>query len=351
MDKEKFCLENFPTSESAKRQLSYVSADFYENSYVGKWLYQVMGQEYDDARKIIEELPLQMFPETATWGLMYHEVKWGLPVRQNLSYEERRRLIYEKRDFRAPMTPYRMEKYLEDVTGFEVHIADIHDPGEYGFAASHPNVFKAYFLGEETLDSKLVHKILNRLKQSHTTYTVNERIEAVFDNWDLEQIILRNIRFKMGLPFWYEYVYNGGWLLDGSVMLDSKRRYGLVLGMEHRQSYYMQEHTKLVSVGFLAGVLTEGLFTAGAECRFRINFWNALCFDGLWFLDGSVMLNSRYQAKLALDMHSEMDFSGQEAVDNLTVQTKTRDYRFLDGSFCLDGDRNLNSIYRQEVIE
>ena len=61
--------------------LSYVTPGFYDNSYVGKWLYQVMGLEYDDARKLAEELQYQMFPETATWGLMYHEIKWGLPVK------------------------------------------------------------------------------------------------------------------------------------------------------------------------------------------------------------------------------------------------------------------------------
>lgn len=113
MDGEKFDLEQFPTSESAKRMLSYVTPGFYDNSYVGKWLYQVMGLEYDDARKLAEELQYQMFPETATWGLMYHEIKWGLPVRTNLSYEERRQLIYQKRDYKAPMTPYRMETYLK----------------------------------------------------------------------------------------------------------------------------------------------------------------------------------------------------------------------------------------------
>lgn len=36
MDGEKFDLEQFPTSESAKRMLSYVTPGFYDNSYVGK---------------------------------------------------------------------------------------------------------------------------------------------------------------------------------------------------------------------------------------------------------------------------------------------------------------------------
>lgn len=111
--------------------LSYVTPGFYDNSYVGKWLYQVMGLEYDDARKLAEELQYQMFPETATWGLMYHEIKWGLPVRPNLSYEERRQLIYQKRDYKAPMTPYRMETYLKNATGFDVFVADCHDSGIY----------------------------------------------------------------------------------------------------------------------------------------------------------------------------------------------------------------------------
>ena len=168
MKKEKFDLEHFPTSGSAQKMLSYVSDGFYDKSYIGKWLYQVMGLEYDKVLDIIEELPVQFFPETATWGLMYHEIKWGLPVRFNLSDEERRSLIYQKRDCRAPMTPYRMEKYLENVTDFEVHIADANDLGAYGFVPSHPNVFKAYFLGEGTLNSKLVHAVLNKLKQSQT---------------------------------------------------------------------------------------------------------------------------------------------------------------------------------------
>lgn len=54
MDKEIFNLENFPTSESAKRQLKYITSGFYDNSYVGKWLFQVMGQEFDDASTALQ---------------------------------------------------------------------------------------------------------------------------------------------------------------------------------------------------------------------------------------------------------------------------------------------------------
>ncbi len=50
-----------------------------------------MGEEMGDARAIIDELPLQAFVETATWGLRYHEEKYGLPIRENLSPDERRK--------------------------------------------------------------------------------------------------------------------------------------------------------------------------------------------------------------------------------------------------------------------
>ena len=64
--------------------MSYISENFYEKSYVMKWCQQVMGLEWDEVEKVIqEELPRQFFPETATWGLMYHEQKWQLPVRTN----------------------------------------------------------------------------------------------------------------------------------------------------------------------------------------------------------------------------------------------------------------------------
>lgn len=186
MDGEKIDLEQFPTSDSAVRMMSYVSHGFYDNSYVGKWLYQVMGMEYDDIRKIIEELPYQMFPETATWGLKYHELKWQLPVRENLSYEERRQFIYQKRDYKAPMTPYRMESYLKSVTKFDVSIADCNDAGQFDYVPAHPNMFKVFVVGEGTINTKAVKEAINRIKQAHTTYVINDHVDYKIDNSNVE---------------------------------------------------------------------------------------------------------------------------------------------------------------------
>ena len=105
--------------------LSYVTKGWYDNSYVGKWLYQVMGMEMDDAVELIQSLPYQAFPETATWGLQYHEVLFGLPVNPaGKTIKERRKRIMKKRNMRAPLNPYKLEEYIYLTTGVKVHITE-----------------------------------------------------------------------------------------------------------------------------------------------------------------------------------------------------------------------------------
>ena len=157
-------LENFPTSETGKRMLETVSNGFYDNSYVGKWLFQVMGLEMGEAREKIEELPYQAFPETATWGLRYHEQKYGLPVREELDYEERRRFIYQKRDERSPMNPYRMEVIMENITSRKAHVDDESGP---------VNTFTIKLeSGNNAVDVTAAIKKIKAIKQSHVAFTL-----------------------------------------------------------------------------------------------------------------------------------------------------------------------------------
>lgn len=297
---EKFDLENFPTSESAKRMLSYVTDGFYDKSYVGKWLYQVMGLEYDAALKIAEELPYQFFPETATWGLMYHEIKWGLPVRNNLSYEERRKLIYQKRDNRAPMTPYRMEKTLKDITGFEVRIADKNDPGDYGFVAPHPNVFKAYFMGEGILPAKRAKALLNELKQSHTIFSINYRSEYAVDNRALEKFLLKKIIFSYNVPFWKCRTFDGSWDLDGNLFLDACRDYNLILGFRYNMGNMENTVVAKLAFRYASTIRTKETISNSHICTFNVNFWKLRTLDGRWNLDGKEKLDATrlYNAKM-----------------------------------------------------
>lgn len=373
MDEEKFDLELFPTSESAQRMLSYVTANFYDSSYVGKWIYQVMGLEYDEARRLVEELPDQFFPETATWGLKYHEIKWGLPVRENLSYEERRALIYEKRDFRAPMTPYRMETYINNVTDFQVYVADVHDPGEFGYVPPHPNVFRIYCIGEGTLDTKSVRKVVDRAKQSHTMYIITELIRWELDHRGLESLRLADVEVHTDLPFWHCRILNGSAHLDGSEYLDAQRRYDLRLGISYSPWAFFHEERLRMGETIISAALPlfedmrsrVDIYTGG------MNFWDTWYLDGSSLLDGSMLLNAKRRYGLRLGVQNRVLLQFREGIRipgisaGYEIQEKTgmkvatehpggdldfwqTDY--LDGSALLDGSIPLNrSIYNMEL--
>lgn len=332
MTEDGFVVENFPTSESANRMLRYVTEGFYEKSYVGKWLYQVMGMEYDSARAVFEELAAQLFPETATWGLMYHEMKWGLPVRPNLSYEERRRLIYRKRDYRSPMTPRRMEIYLENAMDFEVHVADCNDPGEYGYEFEHPSVFRVVFIGEDTLDSRQARELLSGLKQSHTTFAITDRIEIILNHSDLERLFFRRLLFHVSIAFWRCRVFDGTWLFDGSVLMNQKRCY--ILGVRLRLYMNIKISEKIIPV--IRMIMAGTVFKGRIGCR---------VFQSL-AVKASFTDKIRECVQFLIGMESMTEEMGV-----MDVIMKTPDYWFFDGSVKMDGSRKYNSIYIKERME
>ncbi len=65
-----FDIDNFPTRTTAKRMLSRITG-IYEKSYVGKWIFEVMGAEIDPALERFEELKLQTSQCSSTWGFKF----------------------------------------------------------------------------------------------------------------------------------------------------------------------------------------------------------------------------------------------------------------------------------------
>lgn len=155
-------LENFPTSPAAKRMLKTVSP-IYDKSYVAKWIFQVMGLEIDEAWKFIEELRLQAFPETATWGITYWEQRYNIPPDESLSIEERRQRVIIKRGKRSPMNPARIERIVRDVTGREAIVTE--ENGTYTF---HISVLP----GESTVDYQELIDTIKSVKPSHLAFKV-----------------------------------------------------------------------------------------------------------------------------------------------------------------------------------
>lgn len=278
-------IENFPTSEAAKRMMGYITGNgFYDRSYVGKWIFQVMGIEMDEARRIIEdELPYQAFPETATWGLRYHEEKFGLPIRENLSPEERRKLILDRRGTKAPITPWRLEKMMNSVLGCDVKVVDIHEPDN---KITHPNTFVVYLEGEGAFSLQKGIDKINDAKQSHTSYELHVRL-AVF-------VLVENILFNrmtVRLPItWWGATWDGEHLFDGSIYFNARQPPFFRMAVPFEIPNIIKvENLRIVHR--VVKISDYGDLLVKMVHRIPITWWGA-SFDGRYLFDGEALLNA-----------------------------------------------------------
>lgn len=157
-----FDLESFPTRELARDMMGMISP-IYDNSYVGKWIFEVMSVPLSLAQDTINELREQAFPETATWSLPYWEQSYGLPTNEALSIEERRSRVISKRNYRKPMNPARIEMLLKEVCGRDVKLIENTAPHTFEISVS-PGT------SEANLDQ--IIKLVNEVKQAQKSFRV-----------------------------------------------------------------------------------------------------------------------------------------------------------------------------------
>lgn len=152
-----FDIEKFPTSPTAVRMMSRISP-VYDRSYVGKWIFQVMGISLDDVRLRFDELRLQAFPETATWGLTYWEQRYGIQPSETQTFEERRRVVLLKRNLREPMNPAKVEYIIQTMTGLSAKVTE--NVADYTFSVE-------IFSDGNDVDFDAVYTKLKQIKPSH----------------------------------------------------------------------------------------------------------------------------------------------------------------------------------------
>jgi len=157
-------LENFPTSESAIRMLDMVNSGWYDKSYVGKWLFQVMGTEIDMAKTIFDQLRDQAFAGSATWALGYWEEKYGIASNSSLSVEERRDRIKEMLQLKYSMNPERIRQIAETVCGKRVEITE---PAPYTFS------IRVIIDGSDSdFNKERLRKKIGQIKPAHLAYEI-----------------------------------------------------------------------------------------------------------------------------------------------------------------------------------
>lgn len=366
-------LELFPDNEKAKRMMERITGNgFYDNSYVAKWLFEVMGRELTDAEERILELAYQSFPETATWGIKYHEQKYGIMENPALSIAERRRQVLEKRNLCQAMNPAQLEKQLMDMTGSS-KVDVIEHASSY--------TFDVYI--QDTDVSISYGKILNyirKVKPSHMAILmVGRDVSQVFANLSA----LSRLRFTSFVYPRYNYptmYLDGSWVLDGKYNIggfktgESLDFYPVFISLRDYVYSSPQIENKMYGIGKVGAahsiraktsIIIRCPYHIGEMVLLQILKIPLVVLTEIEFEDYTVVRNEfntlitgECEPNSIANISVVADYKiGQNLLDEFTVNSEhesaltiEHDWWVLDGTDKLDGSHGLNPWIKKEHL-
>lgn len=151
------------TSPKGKQMFQTVTPIYYQ-SLIMQSIFQVIGTEWDDVDEIVDEILLQLFPQTATWGLRYWEELLKIPVNNSIPIERRRALVMTRIKLRAPMTPARISSVIKSLAGQVADFVEVIENVE-------PHVFRVIVGAKESgIDYLGIYREIKRIKPSHESF-------------------------------------------------------------------------------------------------------------------------------------------------------------------------------------
>ena len=208
-----FVIDNLPVSEAGKRMLKRVSP-IYSNSYVAKWLNQVMGSEWDEARELLLSLREQLFTETVTWGIEYQEHKYSITPDESLTLQERRSRLKRKKPRHLPISPGQLEKYIADGWGLNVNIDETYRAGHIKLTFDEN---ATDFLRKDIITN------FRRIKPSHLVI-LTELFFHLLDNLSIDEArntIINIIKSTKEFYPWRGRYYDSSWTFTPQVIFDN----------------------------------------------------------------------------------------------------------------------------------
>ena len=155
-------------STSAKRMIETVSP-IYEDAYVGCWLFEDIGREWDRLWKIIDKLPDQLFPQLASWLLYLWEERYGITPNIGDDDETRRIRNMEAEAPPKPFTPFTLNQWVYANCRRQALVEDHVGPYTFGvYVVNHPDSLP--------LDYSKLYKYIVQHKHSHMSFEL--RLES-----------------------------------------------------------------------------------------------------------------------------------------------------------------------------
>ena len=174
------------TNELGDRMLNMV-APIYDRSKVALHTFQALGIVLQKEKDFVrDDLILQIFPQTATWGLKYWEEQYGIIPDESKTIEQRRSYVMSMKFQRPPMTPKRIEQLVEQVTGLTCEVKENVAPNTLSVTMTgYPKNLSSLF---DMLDKKI---------PAHLIYTI-KGIETIETTTDIFQIATSHFTETIG---------------------------------------------------------------------------------------------------------------------------------------------------------
>lgn len=156
------------TDETAQRIIDYVS-QIYGRSYVGLWLFEVIGEALTSVRGVADELRTETNPITANLLLDYWEAHYNIPADSTMNAKQRQARLESKLLSRGPCNPYRLATAISSALGgVEVEITE--------------NISKNKFLvniRSAVDDIKPAVAVIEKKKPAHLIYEIRVAMKTV----------------------------------------------------------------------------------------------------------------------------------------------------------------------------
>ena len=176
------------TSEAAKRMADTVSP-IYGNARIGLWLFQVMGEQWDEVIQWIQSIQAQAFPQLVSWSMDLWEKQYGIIPDNQSTLSERRAILIAKVRERAPMTPYKIAQSVTAITGgVATRIVENIATNTFGI---YLNTIP------EHVDEVAIRQVIDRAKPAHLIYEIGyEQSTSSVNYWGAVMMSAKKLQIR-----------------------------------------------------------------------------------------------------------------------------------------------------------
>lgn len=295
--------------------ISYVSP-IYQHSKIEQAIYEAIGYEFDNADKLSKEVSLQLFPQTATWGLVFWEQRVGLATNLSEDIKKRRRKIIAKMQTRYPINPKNMAMILKNYTAADILITE----------NVAPYTFKVISKVDDILDNRNLVYIVNKIKPSHLNW-IQDFITILINKQSFSTKLTNRffINFKVNMPS----VLNGSWQLEGSNLLNGYELYFEPIKMGITNKFYLTNKNKINDfIRYICSILKKENIIGIITCKCSIK-------DEERIKDNLQIINTLTCKKT------------ETLISRIRIE---KNLWCLDGTFNLNCNKKLNAEVKEEEL-